>query len=278
MACSRTWHLYKESFAVLSQDGEVLAFPVLSGICAMVLAAGFFVPLYRDGTLLTICRGQGTWDLYAGVFAWYYLNNFIFVFFNTALVGCAIIRLSGGDPTIGAGLRMALARTPRIALWVFISTAFGLLMSFFHNRRGWLMRAVGAAATLSWTMMTYLIVPVLIVEDRSVFSALGRSKQLFQRQWGADLIGSFGFGILNSLLMIPGAILAIAIWRFDEAGAVIVFVTYSLFLTIVSSAVSGVFKAALYRYAATGNVPPGFTSDAINPSQAIWLPEIRSLA
>ena len=44
-ALERTWLLYKESFSVLSEDGEVLLFPVLSAVCAVLLAAGFFVPL-----------------------------------------------------------------------------------------------------------------------------------------------------------------------------------------------------------------------------------------
>lgn len=272
-AFSRTWHLYKESFAVLSQDGEILLFPVLSGISTVLLAAGFFIPLYREGMVLPLLRGKATWDQYLGVFSWFYLNNFLIVFFNTALIGCANIRFSGGVPSVAAGLRLALARTPSIAVWAFVSSALSLVFGAFNTRRSWLLRSMSKAASLTWTMVTYLIVPVLIVEDRGIFSSLERSRELFRRQWGEQLIGTFGFGLLNTLLLAPGFLAGMALWRFDRAGAVIVGLTYALFLAMISSAVSGVFKAALYRFAATGQVPPGFTANALNPSHASFVPD-----
>jgi hypothetical protein len=271
-ALERTWHLYKESFAVLSDDGEILVFPFLSGLSAALLAVAFFVPLYRGGTLLPIACGRGTWDMYAVLFAWYYLNHFLIVFFNAALIACAAIRLSGGRPTVAAGLRVAFARAGRIAAWALVAATVGMFLGSFNNRRNWPLRLAGAALSVGWTMVTYLIVPVLIVEDRTVYDSIYRSGELFRKQWGEELIGSFGFGLLNAVLLLPGFFLALMVWRLDRAGAVIVGLTYALFLAVIGSAVTGVFKAALYRYAATGAVPPRFTSDALNPSRRIWRP------
>ena len=271
-ALERTWHLYKESFAVLSDDGEILVFPFLSGLSAVLLAVAFFVPLYRGGTLLPIACGRGTWDMYAVLFAWYYLNHFLIVFFNAALIACAAIRLSGGRPTVAAGLRVALARAGRIAAWALVAATVGLFLGSFNNRRNWPLRLVGAVLSVGWTMVTYLIVPVLIMEDRTVYDSIYRSEELFRKQWGEELIGSFGFGILNAILLLPGFFLALMVWRLDRAGAVIVGLTYALFLAVIGSALTGVFKAALYRYAATGAVPPHFTSGALNPSRRIWRP------
>jgi hypothetical protein len=269
-ALERTWRLYKESFSVLSEDGQILLFPVLSGACVVLLAAGFFVPLYRDGTLGAIARRNGTWDMYATVFLWYYLNHFLIIFFNSALIGCAGIRLSGGRPTLANGFGLALARAGRIAAWALVAATVGLVLSTFNNRRGLLSRLVGAAFSIGWTMMTYLIVPVLIMENRGVFDSIYRSEELFRQQWGEELIGSFGFGLLNTLLLAPGFLMGLLVWRLDHAGAVIIGLAYALFLAVVTSAVTGVFKAALYRFAATGAVPPGFTGDALNPSRQTW--------
>jgi len=271
-ALERTWHLYKESFAVLSEDGEILLFPVLSGVCAVLLAAGFFVPLYRNGTLLSIARGHWTWDIYATVFAWYYLNHFLMIFLNSALIGCASIRLSGGVPSVASGFRVAFARLGRIAAWALVAATVGMLFSAFNTRRSLLLRLAGSALSIGWNMVTYLIVPVLIMENRGVYDAYYRSEELFRKQWGEELIGSFGFGLLNTILLAPGLLLSLVVWRLDHAGAVIAFGMYALFLAVVSSAVSGVFKAALYRFAASGTVPPGFTADALNPSRHIWRP------
>jgi hypothetical protein len=38
------------------------------------------------------------------------MNFFVGIFFNSALLGCANIRLSGGQPAVGAAFRMALSR------------------------------------------------------------------------------------------------------------------------------------------------------------------------
>ena len=187
-ALERTWHLYKESFAVLSEDGEILIFPVLSGICAVLLAAGFFVPLFLDGTLRCLANHTATWDMYAAVFAWYYLNHFLIIFFNSALIGCAGIKLSGGRATVGIGFKVALASAGRIAAWAFVAATVGMVLGTFNNRRGLVTRVAGAAVSIGWTMMTYLIVPVLIMEDRGVYDSIYRSKQLFRKQWGEELI------------------------------------------------------------------------------------------
>jgi hypothetical protein len=270
---ARTWRLYSESFAVLSQDGEILVFPVLSGICAILLAAGFFVPLYRDGTLLSMREGHGTWTMYATVFAWYYLNHFLLIFFNSALIGCACIRLTGGRPTVAGGFGVAFARVGHIAAWALFAATVGMILGSFNNRRNRMLGLAGAALSIGWTMVTYLIVPVLIVENRGVFGSLRRSRELFRGQWGEELIGSFGFGLLNTLLLAPGFLLGALVWRLDHPAAIVVGITYALFLAVVSSAVTGVFKAALYRFAASGAVPPGFTGDALNPSRGAWRAE-----
>jgi hypothetical protein len=124
---SRTWQLFKESFAVLAGDSEILVFPVCSGISLLLLGASFFIPLYRDGTLQEVARHKGTWDDYAVLFAWYYLNFFVGIFFNSALMGCANIRLSGKQPTAGAGFSIALSHLGRIAAWAMVAASAGLV-------------------------------------------------------------------------------------------------------------------------------------------------------
>jgi len=266
-ALERTWQLYKESFAVMTEDGEILLFPILSGISATLLFAGFFYALYTDGSLAAIGHRTATWDVWATLFLWYYLNHFLIIFFNSALIGCAGIRLSGGKPTVGDGFRAALDHTVHIALWALVASTVGLALSTLNNRRnGLLQRIIGTGLSVGWTMITYLIVPVLVMENRGVFDSIYRSAELFRKQWGEELLGSFGFGLLNVLLFLPGVGLGMLVFRYDRVGALIVVVIYALFLATISSAVGGVFRAALYRFATSGDAPPGFTADALDPT------------
>jgi hypothetical protein len=263
-ALGRTWQLYKQSFAVLSADIEILLFPVMSAVAAILVAASFFVPLYQVGTFAAIHNHTAKWDDWACLFAWYYTNFFVIVFFNSALVACANIRLSGGDPTVRAGLRIAFLRLHRIAAWTLVAATVGLVLQSLKNRRNVLGGLLGAAIGLGWTLITYLIVPVLIFEDCGVFGSIQRSAELFRKHWGEQVAGSFGFGLLGLLMFIPGFLLGALVWFYDPVSGIIVGVVYLLILATVSSAVRSVFTAALYRYASAGEAPPGFSADIID--------------
>jgi hypothetical protein len=260
----RTWQLFKESFAVLAGDSEILVFPVCSGISLLLLGASFFFPLYRDGTLQAVVRRKGTWDDYAVLFAWYYLNYFVGIFFNSALMGCANIRLSGKQPTVGAGFRIALSRLGRIAAWALVAASVGMLLSSLRDRNNRLLAFLTAGLNLAWSLITYLIVPVLLFEDRGVLNSLHRSEELFRSHWGEQVAGSFGFGVLSTLLSIPAVVLAVACWRLDPMTGIILGAVYLLILATVASAVRGIFTVALYRYATAGSAPPGFSADVID--------------
>lgn len=270
------WRLFKESFAVLAADEELLVFPVLSGISALALGASFFLPLYRDGVFLALRHHRASLNNYAVLFTWYYINFFAGIFFNSALMACANIRLSGGKPTVSAGLRIAIGRLGRIAAWAFVAATVGLVLSSFRDRRNWLLNIVASGASLAWTLLTYLIVPVLLFEDRGVVASISRSRELFASHWGEQVAGSFGFGLLSFLLSLPALALAAACWRWDPIGGIIFAGVYLLILAAVFSAVKGIFTVALYRYATAGTAPPGFSAGVIDamlggrPRQPYW--------
>ena len=251
----RTWQLFKESFAVLAGDAEILVFPVCSGISLLLLGATFLIPLYRDGTLQAVTHHKGTWDDYAVLFCWYYLNFFVGIFFNSALMGCANIRLSGGQPTVGAGFRMAVSRLGPIAA-VGIGGGFGRAGAQQHARP-----AQQAAEHHGGRIEPGLVADNLYDRARAAVRGsrgvrlLHRSEQLFRSHWGEQVAGGFGFGLLTTLLSIPAVLLALACWRIDPIAGIILAGVYLLILATVTSAVRGVFTVALYRYATAGSAP-----------------------
>jgi len=260
----RTWQLYKQSFNVLGADVEILLFPLMSGIATIAVAASFFLPMYQTGTLKVLARGEAGWEDYAVLFAYYCAFYAVIVFFNSALVVCANIRLSGGDPTVGDGLRIAFSRMHRILAWALVAATVGLLLQSLRGRRGRGLSILGSVAGLGWTLITFLIVPVIVFEDRGIFASIERSGELFRKNWGEQVAGSFGFGLLNLLLFIPGLALGALIWPFDKPAAIIVGVVYMLILAVTLSAIRGIFTVALYRYATSGQPPAGFTAELID--------------
>jgi hypothetical protein len=266
----RTWSLYKKSFDILSADAEIVFFPVLSAISAILVAAGFFFPLFQSGVFREIGRQNPSGEIYAILFAWYYLNYLVIIFFNSALVGCANIRLSGGDPTMRDGLRIAVQHFGKIACWAFIAATVGVILDMLKNRSNKLIgRLIAGGLGLAWTLITYLIVPVIILEDRTIYGSMERSAELFRKRWGEQIAGSFGFGLLNLLLLLPALAIGFLLFQLDPALAIIAVVSYILILSAISSAVKGIFTVVLYRYASTGELPNGFSGRQIEGALGI---------
>ncbi len=259
----RTWQLFKQSFRVLSEEPSLVVFPILTAVSALCLMALFFVPLYRLGSFQAIVHRTAGWDDYLPLFSWYYANTFIVVFFNSALTACVNIRLSGGDPNLGDGLRVACRRLPRIAAWTLLSATVGLLLRAIenHQKAG---RVVTAIVGAGWTMVTYLIIPVVIIEDRPLPSSVKRSVELLRNTWGEQLAGGFGFGLLGVLLVIPGFALGVLGIAVSLPLGISVIITYVLMLAAIFAAARGIFTVALYRYATDGRAPFGFSESALS--------------
>jgi hypothetical protein len=259
------WQLFKESFAVLAGDEELLVFPVLSGISALALGASFFIPFYREGLFEPFRHHHyAPLSTYAMLFVWHYFNFFVGIFFNSALMGCANIRLAGGKPTVSAGLQIAFDRIGSIAAWALVATTVGMVLNSFRDRRNWLLSVMASGASLAWTLLTYLIVPVLLFENRGVFDSISRSKNLFKSHWGEQVAGSFGLGVVGFLLSLPAFGLVAACWRWDPIAGIIFAAVYLLIFAAVFAAIKGIFTVALYRYATAGSAPPGFSADVID--------------
>lgn len=258
-AVGRTWDLTKQSFAVLQADKEILLFPVISALAAIVVSISFLVPLLLSGALQAVSQGAGTATTYATLFVYYYVSYFIIIFFNSALVACANIRLGGGDPTVSDGLRIAASRIGRIAAWALVAATVGLILRILEERAEKLGRLVVSLLGLAWTLITYFIIPVIVFEDLSIGDSIKRSADLFRRQWGTQVVSGFSFGLIFFLLAIPGIFLGLLGFVVHPAAGIAVMVIYFLMLAAVASAVKGIFTVALYRYATTGEVPAGFS-------------------
>jgi hypothetical protein len=259
----RTWELVKESFAVLLADKEILLFPVLSSIAAILVSVTFLVPLHQIGAFEAMEQGRGETVDYILLFFWYYLSYFVIIFFNSGLVACANIRLSGGDPTVRDGLRIAFGRLDRILVWALVAATVGLILRTLEQRSRRLGRLVISLLGLGWTLITYFIVPVIIFENRSVFDSIRRSSELFRRNWGEQVAGGFGFGLLFFLLALPGLALGVLGSGIHLIAGIALAVIYFLVLSAVGAAVKGIFTVALYRYATQGEVPAGFSKHLV---------------
>ena len=95
-------------------DKELVVFPLLSRVATVLVMVSSFVPMLVRGGRPALAELERTYLGYAVAFLFCLVLYTVAFFFNAALVGAALIRLDGGDPTISGGLppapRQAAAR------------------------------------------------------------------------------------------------------------------------------------------------------------------------
>ncbi len=266
---SRSFTLWKACWRVLTFDKELVLFPIISGIVTIAVTATFLLPL---ATLFGFIGVKGPGEGVGGdilpyvlLFVWYFVTSFIAFFFNSALIGCAFIRLDGKNPTLADGFRIAFQNLGRIAGWALVSATVGVLLNLLERIRIGGENGIGVGIILrkilgfTWSVLTFLVLPVLIIEQIGPIEAVKRSGYLLKKTWGEQIVGTVGFGLVTFLLSLLGFIpLIVGIIMGTPASIAIgvgLFFVYIIALFILTYTLHSIFTAVLYRYAVTGEVP-----------------------
>ncbi|NOZ22447.1 MAG: hypothetical protein GXP25_15305 [Planctomycetes bacterium] len=271
---SYTWGLMGASWGVLKQNKGLIALPLISGLCCLLVMVSFAIPIFLSGGAVLPNDQQTVAQqvlFYATLFLFYFVNYFIIVFFNSAVISCAILRMQGGNPTVSDGLRMAAARLPFIAGWAFLSATVGLILRIIEDKSEWVGRIVAGLLGMAWAIVSFLVVPVLIVEKKGPFEALKESTAMLKKTWGEQLVSNFGFGLIFLVLGIPGIVLIVVGGIFTASasavlGGVLIAlgIIYFIALGLVQSTLQTIFQAALYLYARSQEVPEGFDQQMLS--------------
>ena len=259
------WALTKQSLHVLMLDKELMVFPVVSMVAAIAVSASFLVPLWTSGYIIALAQSEQPPSgplVYVLLFAFYFANYFVMVFFNVAIVACALKRLRGGDPTVADGFRAAMGLLPQIVAWALLSATVGLILRLIEERAKGLARLVTGLVGAAWSVATYFVVPVLVVERVGPFDALKRSARVLRRSWGEALVSRVGLGFVTLGAIFVASLPLVVGIMIGTPTATVAGIAISGVLWIVvmaaSAALQGILVAALYEFAAEGTAPEGF--------------------
>jgi hypothetical protein len=263
---SRSFALAKSSWQVLREDKKLIVFPIVSGIACLFVLLSFAIPmavLFAQNNI-QLDDGKPPWWTYVVAFAYYFCSYFVIIFCNAALVSCAIMKFNGEQPTLKDGFQAASARLPQIFAWALVSATVGVLLKLIENVHEKVGQIVSAILGTAWSVITYFVVPILVVEKMGPFQAIKRSIAILKKTWGEALMGNVGLGLFMLLLSLPGVlVLFLGGWLFSQSVALgatvsILGLIYLLACSAISSALGTIFLGALYQYAAFEKVPAGF--------------------
>lgn len=262
----RSVEIAKASWAVLKSDRQLVWLPVLSFLVTLAVlgvdAGLVFLTRTHDaagheqiGAIGYVLIGLG-----------YFAVAFVGVYFLGALVAAADEVLRGGHPTVGSALQAANQRLHRLLPWAIVTATVTIILNQLE-RQGVVGRIIGSLLGFAWSILTFLTVPIIMLEDVGTGTALKRSKELFTKTWGENLMLNFGLGAIGFLAIIPAFAVA-AIGVATGVGVIIaitvaIAVAWFAIAQAVVAALSGIFRTALYRYAADGVVPVPFQGTAL---------------
>lgn len=268
-----SWELVKASAKVLSADKELIVFPILSSLGVLVVSITFALPMILTGFLDFVLFSEDGPQIFGFLigFLFYVVQYFVIFYANSALVGAAMIRLKGGDPTVRDGIRIANSHLGAILGYSVLAATVGMIIKTISERSKNLGRFIVSLIGMAWNLATFLVVPVLVVEGLGPIESVKRSALLLKRTWGEQIAGNFGIGAIFGLLTFLGILIFAPVLMIGIAndllaliiGAVIGLVIYLILLSMVQGALNGIYVAAVYNYAADGNIGTFFEPDQI---------------
>jgi hypothetical protein len=265
----RGWDLTKKAWAVIRSHPGLARLPLYGGLLALVAALVFAVP----GAILLADDGTGTAGKVIGVVLiaiGAYLASFLVVYYNVALAAGADQALRGEQPDIAAARAVARSRIGLIAQWALISAVVSAVLSVVRQETGAVGDIIAGIGGAIWSLVTFLVVPVLAFEGISPVAAMKRSAHLFRERWGQQVTGNIVIGGVGGLVVLAGVLLgALGVVLLAAGnGASEVFGGFLLLVGVVlavagsvfTGAARGVFGVALYRYVAENQAMGPFTT------------------
>ncbi len=271
--------LTKQSWGVLKQHRYLLKFPLVGFLVALVpmalaAAAGIGAAIAQDNenTPQVVIFG-------ALLVLFMFITALIGNVFAGGLVTAVSRELQGRPSSFGDGVSSAMGHLGTLSKWSFIQLVVSFIISRIQGSGGGgaasgiLRSLLAATAGILWSLVTFLVMPVLMNEDTKVVASIKRSAELLKGRWGDQIKGRVRIGgFLIFVIVIPAIIALIAGVALSISGGISLAVGVPLIVLgvfgfglalLLAQAVQGVFATVLYLYAVNGTAPEGFTEEQL---------------
>ena len=274
----------KLGIAVVRADPELMVYTLLSGILSLLAigvgisgSIGLDVLATDPECVGEECGSELIFGHMAIWFVFYLIVSIITVFWNAAIIASAYERLTAGtNPSFSYGIGQAMKCLPQIFIWGLIAGTVGLFIQILEGLANNddsppPLRLVAGIASfiigVAWWILTFFVVPIIVLERASVFDSMGRSPELFRGTWGEDVASHIGTGLLMTLCIFILTAISVPMMMIGDVGLVLGLVILAvgvLFAVLFFSTVEAVNRASLFYYAKTGQAPPMAQKVGIN--------------
>jgi hypothetical protein len=266
------------SFGVLKSEKKLAAIPAVSALtCGVIaVAVGGGVVLTAD-FIANPAPGQDDFSLtpvsWAIGIVGLFIIGLVSQIFAATLIAAANERLNGGSFTMGQAFSKATTRTPSILGWSAINSTVGLVLQAIRDKAGFLGDIAAGLIGAAWNVVTWLVLPIIIIEGTGPIAAIKKSATLLKSTWGENLFAQAGIGLIGFLLMLPGILIFGALsFVLPVVGIPLLFI-WVVVIGCLMSALGAIYRTALYRFAV--GLPNGdaFSQDELSGA---FKPKVKS--
>ena len=262
-----SWQLLVSSLRFFRQNLDLVWLPVISiAACltwAIVSISGFIasvVALHHQATHTEVISS------FIAVILIYFVMTCIVLFFNVALLHCAIERLRGQPGTLRSGFQLASSRWQQIIAWAVVSALVGGVIHLIERSHRIIGEIIALILSGTWAIGTYFGLPIMVVEGVGPFTALKKSFALFGGNWrriiGVNLILFLPFLLLFIILFTVGHILPALDGELALIAGIALLLCFVLFSTF-GTALNAVVRSALFVQFYQDQSPQGFDTDTL---------------
>ena len=155
--------------------------------------------------------------------------------------------------------------------WTLVATTVYLILRALEKRLPLLGSIVAWLVDAAWSIATFFVIPVIAVEGSGPWQSLKRSSGIVKARWGESATGAVTLWVLafvvtfvialvggvGSALLFGAGLqpLGVVVAAIAIAGIIIVSCAYS--------ALTQIFRVAVYQYAVAGETPSGFDGELL---------------
>jgi hypothetical protein len=258
----RGWHLGLQSLKIVLRDKTLILFPLIPFTTAIIIIVSFCLVVGPDKlfwALFVVNTLEHARYLALG----YVVVAIISVFFWMGLVACTRISIDERDSKFMDGILAAMKKFHWVVLWALVSWTIGPILNLLDHLR-YTSGLVRRIAKTNWSQLSYFLLPILVVDNINLFSALRRSSTVTAKTWGEGAVSQLGFMWFFWLMNLP-TILLFAYGHYLEGPwpkpltFVVLAMIYGTLVTYQT--LSAVLSVVLYKYATDGTVVKGFDGE-----------------
>jgi hypothetical protein len=193
--------------------------------------------------------GSITFEQGALLFIFYFVNYFIIIFFNMALIHCARLYFQGEQPSVSDGISFSQSRLSSIVGWAFFAATVGLILRAIENIHETVGAIVSSILGVMWGILTFFAVPVIAYENVGPLEAIKRSGKIIKNKWGESLGANLGVNTVGFIAMLIIALpLGLVFGALHPILGIVVGIITAVLIGVVMSAAQTIFVAAIYHH------------------------------